>query len=427
MPMLIDANTVCRANPATTSPTSSGTTPASASPADHTSLPQLAYNPAVMGLTPREVDFDAQMRGKNPHAMDMDMARLAQDVYETGSSKVGNWTRLDADQLRAAGIDPDMLEDPATGFRAAVYQDADGHHVLAFAGTDPTSGKDWLANGMQGVGLPATQYSQAVTLATRAKAAFGDNLAMTGHSLGGGLASAASVATDTAAVTFNAAGINDATLNRMASGGDIGAMKSAAENGLIRSYAVKGEVLTGEQEHGAARGFAPDALGHRITLDDPYGAGFGHNIPGINLITDTIHGGKLHMMGSVIDAMKADHPWNPDAANAPDFTEQVADATMDVADKAIDGVDSAKNHTKSGINRVADKTGDFLDRHVGGTPGKVLDVVAKGTGKVLSGAVEVGGNLVDGMIGTSAHVLQGAERLVGSTVKGISKAMPWNW
>ena len=115
-------------------------------------------------------------------------------------------------ELAVLGIDPDSLEGPG-GFQAGIYRDDDGGYVLAFAGTDPSSLEDWGANLQQGVGALSAQHGQAIGLAEQLSRAVGaDNVVLTGHSLGGGLASTASVATDLPAVTFNAAGVHPNTV-----------------------------------------------------------------------------------------------------------------------------------------------------------------------------------------------------------------------
>ena len=101
-----------------------------------------------------------------------------------------------------------------SGFRAGIYSN-DKQYVLAFAGTNDW--RDWLSNVRQATGYDDVQYNQAVAAAKSAKAAFGDALVIAGHSLGGGLAATAALATGTVAVTFNAAGVSDYTLNRRAS------------------------------------------------------------------------------------------------------------------------------------------------------------------------------------------------------------------
>lgn len=72
-----------------------------------------------------------------------------------------------------------------TGLRAALFVDGSGNQVLAYAGTDFTSWADWKANILQGMGLESAQYTNAIELAR----SYG-SITFTGHSLGGGLASA---------------------------------------------------------------------------------------------------------------------------------------------------------------------------------------------------------------------------------------------
>jgi pimeloyl-ACP methyl ester carboxylesterase len=62
------------------------------------------------------------------------------------------------------------------------------------------------------------------------------NLRFVGHSLGGGLATAAALHTNRAAMTFNAAGVNPLTT-------DI-----SAAAGLITNYRVRGEALSTLQD-----------------------------------------------------------------------------------------------------------------------------------------------------------------------------------
>ncbi|WP_394821783.1 hypothetical protein [Pendulispora albinea] len=274
--------------------------PAGALPASP-AMALMAFASPAGGGSP---SFSEQVRGTDPKPIDGTFAQIAGDVPRDGTGgNIGGFTRLDAAQLEAAGINPSALNDPSTGFRAAIYRDANGNTVLAYAGSQDL--KDWKTNFTQGLGFSDAQYNQAVSLAKEAKAAFGDSLVITGHSLGGGLASAGALATGSPAVTFNSSGLNDKTIQRLDL--DPNAARAQAENGQVRRYAVDGEILTNLQENNVAtRGLMPDAVGRKITLPDPKPlTGFQKWIPGAR----TKHGADLHGMGPVHDSMRKWPPW----------------------------------------------------------------------------------------------------------------------
>lgn len=218
--------------------------------------------------TIRTVDFGRQMQGKEHHREDRDMAVLAQAVY-TGS---------DAGHYRA-----EQIIDLPDGFQAVLYRDDGGtadtdddRVVLAFAGTNPTSIEDWVNNAGQLAGL-SSQHAEAMALAVALHHTYGDRLVFTGHSLGGGLASAAAIATGCPAVTFNAAGLSPTTVaqasllrGRFPWEGSTAYRELAA--GQVRNYTTYGDVLTTSQE--SLGPLAPDALGAPIGLNSrPPGEG----------------------------------------------------------------------------------------------------------------------------------------------------------
>ena len=139
----------------------------------------------------------------------------------------------------------------------AAYLGDDGVYYVAFRGTQPTSGSNWWANIKQAFGFRSSQYEQAVNLATAVHDATGGNVVFVGHSLGGGLASAASYATGANAITFNAAGLS----SRYRTG----------TSGNIRAHYIRGDIL------GMGQDFTPlpNAAGTRI----PHGATSWHNGP----------------------------------------------------------------------------------------------------------------------------------------------------
>ncbi|MGN6154044.1 MAG: XVIPCD domain-containing protein [Lysobacteraceae bacterium] len=213
--------------------------------------------------------FADEVRGPAPRDIDLTLARMAQDVYGSDNRQRGDvqgWRPLTDDQFRQVGIDPALRHNASSGFDADVYTDGQGRYALAFRGTD--AGKDWATNLGQGLGFETSQYNQAIALSRQAKVAFGDELVITGHSLGGGLAAVGAITADTPAVTFNAAGVKDKTLERV--GIDPDAARAQAEAGGIRRYAVDHEILTGLQERNLmTRYLMPDAIGNKVELPDP--------------------------------------------------------------------------------------------------------------------------------------------------------------
>lgn len=423
-------------------PSSSATSSASA--AKHSSTPQLAYNPQVAQLagfhTHQPPGFAQQVEGQDAKPIDLDLAKLAQDSYNLDNKTIDGWRRLSDAQLEAADIDPASLNDTSTGFRAAIYQDGKGDYVLAFKGT--TGLNDWKANATQALGLNSAQYDEAVALATKAKVAFGDNLVLTGHSLGGGLASTAAVITDTPAVTFNAAGVNDETLQRLAPEGNVGAMKQAADDGLIRRYAVQGDVLTGEQQTGFARGLIPQALGHEIQLRDPNKPAWYLEAPGLNLVTDTVAGVRDHMMNSVIEALQNDQPWNHNGHYLRDnsVTDRIAGFYSAASNTAANVVGTVANKAGDATSSTFDAAGKALD-HLG-TPGHWAGNAMRFAGAAGSKAINVFGGLAEGTIEVAGHLQEGAVEFTGGAITaGVNATktaagwvgshaknlLPWNW
>lgn len=256
------------------------------------------------GRSYNRTTFADEVRGTEAKPVDFTMAKLAQDSYQShvpGRPPVDGWTALNDQQLRQVGIDPKLMSDKKSGFDAAVYTDNDGRYVVAFRGTD--QGKDWKTNLGQGLGFETTQYNLAVQLGSQAKVAFGDNVAFVGHSLGGGLASAAMVATGSPGMTFNAAGLTDKSMTRL--GLDPAAVRQDVENGQIRNYQVKDEILTHVQEKAIpTRWLMADAIGRDMPLPDPHPLKGLHNI---NPFEKVPHRVDLHLMDAVLESWQMKH------------------------------------------------------------------------------------------------------------------------
>lgn len=320
--------------------------------------------------------FADQVRGQDVHAIDQTLARIMSDVYY--GTGVEGWQQMTAGQVRDAGIDPELLHSDKSGFSAGLYTDNQGHYVVAYVGTDEA--KDWLTNLGQGLGFKDAQYDQAIELAQLARQAFGDEVVITGHSLGGGLAGAASIVSNVPAVTFNASGVHDNTLERQGLDADV-ARQYADESGLIRRYAVDNEILTTLQEDSIPlKWVMPDALGHKIELPDPDPQTFWERlVPGSGIA----HGVDLHYIDKVIQAQQLAARQNGTASALTDASHPGHDLFNSASERLQSqreqlGLqdDAAFGNTAAVVAARADEAGmKRIDHVLPGHGGKVLFAV----------------------------------------------------
>ena len=193
-----------------------------------------------------------------------------------------------------------------SGFKCGIYRDflsADGTgYVLAFAGTEADF-QDLASDILQGLGLEGkdyldflgfeSQYPKAMRVGfdlASFMAERGLSLRMTGHSLGGGLASAAVIAANRMripATTFNAAGLHRNTITQRNAIGNLVPTQPAfpnafeqfaKENGdgdLIVAVNMQYDPLTLLQKYSPSIsliGQIPVAIGKSVTLKGPESA-----------------------------------------------------------------------------------------------------------------------------------------------------------
>ncbi len=223
-----------------------------------------------------------------------DQTNMPDDLKAIAQSAPEGMLPVTDDELDKLRLTPEMLAPPKSDFRAAVYkldpqvwgEDYEGRYVVAFRGST-LSPQDWRENWRQGVNEYSDYYKNAVNIGEKiAQSGRGDLVHLAGHSLGGGLASAASGGGGLIATTFNPAGLHSNTVGRYATD-----PSTAADPDLIRSYRVEGEKLTQMQEKGllSKHLMVPAVAGEKIDLPpaDP------------SLPPD-----ELHSMDNVIAAME---------------------------------------------------------------------------------------------------------------------------
>lgn len=457
--------------------------------------------------------FSDQVAGQQPQQQtDLQFAQMANDVYTvTGPNGTGNqsaaeleaagWNRLQPDpqggkflvdgQGNHIPIDPAMLEDSSTGFRAGIYQNDQGQYVVAYAGTDPSEMADIGADATQAFGLDTAQYNQAISLAKEAEVAFGDgNVVFTGHSLGGGLASAAALATGGSGVTFNAAGLSDDTLSDLGFSPNA-ARENVADSGQVRRYIVETDPLNTVQQDVPVLNGAPDAVGSELRIALPAGmtpfidshggsgdgtsfvealrSGTAHapeseflNIPGalgdiredaaeyaINGIGNIVDGvvttgqdvidsvsGKVDDVQNVIDTDFAQGDYVEGTFNiGGDVVEGAFNVTGDLVSGGADFVSSQLTNATNYGGSVIRDLGDFVGLE---TPANFVAGVVEGGGEIVGDVVEFGGDAVEwtaDALGTGAEAVVDFAGDVGQGMADgaewvgdkVNSVMPWNW
>lgn len=165
----------------------------------------------------------------NDYKMDEAMDGLSpeqQAILKNKDEKLEGYEKLNAEEMGKMNIKDSDLKDPSTGFKADIYKDKNGDYVLVYRGTysDPDHpendlihdwSKEWTDDNMrQGLGMGSEQYNKSIKLAEKVKQGSekqGKQMTIAGHSLGGGLATAAGAATGSKTYAFCPAGVHPNT------------------------------------------------------------------------------------------------------------------------------------------------------------------------------------------------------------------------
>jgi len=167
--------------------------------------------------------------GRCPDCPDETYVTIADHVY---GAKVGDVTSNGWEVIRVDNKETGYGD----GYQGALYKGCykgNTEYIYATAGTDFSSGADWKNNDKQLRG-DAPQYSTSVGIAKELADKY-SGVPFTGHSLGGGLASANALSVKGKAVRFNAAGLSDPTRD------NLGISNNKAN---ISAYVVQGEALS---------------------------------------------------------------------------------------------------------------------------------------------------------------------------------------
>ena len=179
-------------------------------------LSYFAYNRTTKKKDKDDYDMDEAMDGLSPKQ---------QAMLKNKDEKLDGYEKLDAKEMKKLGVNTTELNDTKTGFKADIYKDKNGDYVLVYRGTysDPNHpendlihdwSKEWTDDNMrQGLGMGSEQYEKSIDIAKRVNRnkPKDKQLTIAGHSLGGGLATAAGAATGSKTYAFCPAGVHPNT------------------------------------------------------------------------------------------------------------------------------------------------------------------------------------------------------------------------
>ena len=393
--------------------------------------------------------FASSVRGTAPQReRDLQLAMMSNDAYKsdapgaTGTQserelEQAGWRRLrpEGDHLVDAQgnripISAADLHDPTTGFDAAIYQNAQGQYVVAYRGTDnwsPGAGGDLTTNAGQGAGLKTEQYQQAVALAQNAEKIFGKgNVVFTGHSLGGGLASAAMLATGAPGVTFNAAGLSDNTI-RALQGNPNEVRAAMADNGQIRRYVVDGDLLTTAQQKSEATkgwqqfgitsilgGSLPDAVGHELHVKPSQTTDKSGLMGPVNL-----HGGGQDNT-SYVEALRENAAYeksNPlPVLNA---LENLPEATVNLLASAGKNVFDLGSEAIGALRETRGEMSAVVKNDL--AKGQLIEGSVRLTGQAADAALDITGSAVRQGADFAGDVVMEGSTLVGKFIRNTGK------
>lgn len=200
---------------------------------------------------------------------DPNIENMPDNLKSIANTSPEGMVSADDKDLQKLGLKQSDLTPEGSSFKAAVYKkdpsvwgNTEDEYIVAFRGST-TSDEDWINNFRQGANEESEYYKRAINIGEKLnQSPNGKNVQLVGHSLGGGLASAASGGGNLNASTFNSAGLNKKTLPRYAANSG----ENVNEN-IITAFRIKGEVLTKSQEKDFKRHFLPKAAGNKVDLE----------------------------------------------------------------------------------------------------------------------------------------------------------------
>nr|WP_321255397.1 filamentous hemagglutinin N-terminal domain-containing protein [uncultured Pseudodesulfovibrio sp.] len=187
-------------------------------------------------------------------------AIVSNAVYSEGGELPENFERVDLDEK---GISPQVMKNK-DGLQSELYRNNDtGEYILAFSGTNEAL--DWNTNIAQAGGNVGAQYESLTLQLGEIRGVLGQDATIiaTGHSLGGGIATAAaSTGLVNKAVVFNPAGVHERTLVEL---NPKNTAKALSRANKTTAYVSRGDLLTNFQD--MLSFMMPTTVGKRVVVE----------------------------------------------------------------------------------------------------------------------------------------------------------------
>jgi hypothetical protein len=165
-------------------------------------------------------------------------ALVAEKVYKLGNLNDTGIYDASPEQIRNVFGSSEITFHEENGFHAKLYYDLRSEQfILGFGGTTFDNINDWMTNFNQFFGQQSNQYLKGIELVNNIRNEFINKVIVTGHSLGGGIATVAAVAGKLKSFVFNPPAVHLNTLKQFDPQYIID-----AENNITR-FVVTGEIL----------------------------------------------------------------------------------------------------------------------------------------------------------------------------------------
>ena len=193
------------------------------------------YNRYINSIAKETADYILKMKevvDKNENKLDLDLLILSEDSYHDSEHEyIGrtDFIRISKDDISHGNPFIDVLDKmekfnatrDLTGFGAvAYYNPITNQYSVTFEGTEKSlwqGAVDGIADAKNAMGFVAGQYKAAKEIGEMiAKCReMGLDIVISGHSLGGGLATVAGITSGAKTVTLNAAGVSETVLSKL--------------------------------------------------------------------------------------------------------------------------------------------------------------------------------------------------------------------